>query len=158
MEIERLSPPYEIELHRDGGKLVQVVIRAVGGDGNLSYEELREATRSILDRVRHEHISAMQRRTTASPPRSVKAMVLEYNDGNHGVTARYLASLSVAYEDLAPQGRAVSTKLAGALGIPVTTLKGHLVRAREDGYLTKAVQGREGGEATEKAHEVLNRG
>lgn len=53
MAIEKLRPPYEVELHRnDAGDLVKVVIEAVGGDGNLSYEELREATRSVLDHVR----------------------------------------------------------------------------------------------------------
>ena len=155
MDVEKLSPPYEIELRRDGGRLVQVVIRAVGGDGKLSYEELREATRSILDRIRQENIAMVQRRTAPSPE-SVRTMVAEHNDGNGAITERYLAALSVAYEESAPHGRAVSTRLATALGIPVATLKGHLVRARDDGFLTKAVPGREGGEATDQARQILS--
>jgi hypothetical protein len=155
VDVEKLSPPYEVELHREDGRLVQVVIKAVGGDGKLSYEELREATRSILDRVRHESVAARQIRAGLPSP-SVRVLVTEYNAGNGTITDRYLAALSVAYEELAPQGRAVSIRLATALGIPTATLKGHLVRAREDGLLSKAVPGREGGEATDKARQVLN--
>ena len=155
MEIEKLSPPYEVELHREEGRLVEVVIRAVGGDGKLSYDELREATRSILDRVRRDSVPMMQIRA-GLPSKAAAKLITEYKAGEGTITDRYLSALSVAYEELAPQGRAVSVRLAAALGIPTATLKGHLVRAREDGFLTRAVPGREGGEATDKARKILS--
>jgi hypothetical protein len=86
---------------------------------------------------------------------SVKRMIAEHRAADGSITDKYLAALSVAYEELAPRGRGVSIALARALDIATTTLKGHLVRAREDGYLSKAVPGREGGEATDKARKLL---
>ena len=50
----------------------------------------------------------------------------------------------------------MSTAIADALGTPLPTVKGHIMRARREGYLSEAIQGREGGEITAKARELLN--
>jgi hypothetical protein len=78
-----------------------------------------------------------------------------YNRGNGRVTDEYLAMLAVAYERLAPGRRDVSTTIARGLGKPLQTVKGHIMRARTSGFLTEAVEGKEGGKATPKAHSLL---
>jgi hypothetical protein len=85
----------------------------------------------------------------------VQELVSAYTEGGGRVSEEYLARLAVACGDLAPERRDVSTALAVALGKPVQTVKGHIMRARNSGLLTKAIDGKEGGEATEKACEVL---
>ena len=71
------------------------------------------------------------------------------------MTPQYLATLAVAYEELAAKGRAIMPTLAEAIGRPAATVKGHVGKARDEEYLTKGTQGREGGEATPKARGVL---
>lgn len=53
---------------------------------------------------------------------AVRAMVAAYNQG-HGRVSALLARLALAYEELAPKGRGVSTELAAALGRPLPTVK-----------------------------------
>lgn len=151
MAIEKLRPPYEVELHRsDAGDLVKVVIEAVGGDGNLSYEELREATRSVLD-----HVRSTSPRAEVDPSGALAAMVAAHRVAGREVSDEYLARLAVAYEACVPLGKAVSTKLAKALEISVNTMKGHIGRARNEGFLTPAEPGKEGGQATPKARQII---
>jgi hypothetical protein len=175
MEIAALNQPYVIEKGEIDGRLVQVSIRAVEG-GTLGYEEVREATRLILDHLNRgqghtvndlrshtaENRSSGQAWLTP-PPRAIPesaadtlaALVSAYHQGRGSITNEYLAQLAIAYEELVPEGRGVSIMLADALGKPLQTVKGHIMRARREGFLTAAEKGREGGEATLKAREVI---
>ncbi len=150
--VEKIGPAYEVEMAREGDRLVQVTITATGDNG-LGYEELREATRQILDRARPERFRS------ALPPRlhtdAVRAMAAAYNAGNGKVTDEYLARLAVAYEEQAPHLRDPAVRLAVALGQAPQTVKGHLVRARKEDFLTDTSEGQKGGTATGKAREVL---
>ncbi|SKV22973.1 hypothetical protein [Mycobacteroides abscessus] len=151
MAIEKLRPPYEVEIHRnDDGDLVKVVIEAVGGDGNLNYEELREATRSVLD-----HVRSTYQKAEVDPSRALDTLIAAHRVAGREVSDEYLARLAVAYEACVPFGKAVSTKLAKALGISVNTMKGHIGRARSEGFLSPAEPGKEGGQATTKAHQII---
>lgn len=153
MKFETISKPYEVQMGRQDDRLVEITIRAVGDTGELGYDEIREATRSILDYARREHRPALGPRLDSE---AVRVMVTAYNEGHGRVTDEYLARLAVAYAELAPKGRNVSMGLAMALGKPVPTVKGHIMRARREGFLTDAIEGREGGEPTAKALELSN--
>ena len=174
MEIAALNQPYVIEKGEVDGQLVQVTIRAVEG-GALGYEEVREATRLLLDHLRrpqtdtakrrrvshtvNENVSAGPRLMSLEVPESAADTVAELvtacrRMGSH-ITDEYLAWLAVAYEELVPEGRAVSITLADALDRPLQTVKGHIMRARREGFLTPALEGREGGKATEKARALV---
>lgn len=156
MKVEKLNEPYEIEMGRQDGRLVQITVRAVGDGGKLGYEEIREASRQILEYARREHRPSVQSRIYPELQRlSVQRLVAAYSEGHGRVTDEYLAYLAVAYEELAPEGRSVSVRLAMAMGKPLPTIKGHIMRARREGFLTEAIEGREGGEATPKARELL---
>lgn len=152
-------PKADIEMGYEGDRLVQITIRPTTDDegGQLGHDELIYAARQIMDFARTEHRLSMTGRSRSGSA-AVQAMVDAYNRAGGKLTDEYLARLSVAYEELAPQRRDVSTALAVALGKPVPTVKGHIMRARkEKQFLTEASDGKEGGTATEKAHEVLNR-
>jgi hypothetical protein len=155
VEIKKM-PKADIEMGYEGDRLVQITIRPTtdDDDGQLTYEELVYAARQIQDFARHEYRMPATVRSRATPE-AVQEMVSAYTEGGGRVSDEYLARLAVAYGDLAPERRDVSTALAVALGKPVQTVKGHIMRARNSGLLTKAIDGKEGGEATEKAREVL---
>ncbi|BBB42644.1 hypothetical protein [Mycobacteroides abscessus] len=171
MEIRKIgSKPYELEEGRQDGRLVQITIRAVGNDSELDLDTVRAATQELVGLLRQRPIRAgigdRAARNSAAiaadrgygNPEVVKAiddMVMAYRRDGAADDA-YLASLAFAYEKLVPYGRAVSTQLAKSLGLSPVTLKGHLVKAREDGWLSPAVTpGREGGQATEQARALL---
>ncbi|MGU3586050.1 hypothetical protein ACLBYD_23145 [Rhodococcus sp. C26F] len=164
MEIETLNAPYVIEKGEVDGRLVQVTIRAVEG-GELSYDEIREATRQILDhfrKTRTHTVEPFETKVVAYPhsaeaAKALDDLVVTYNNGKGRISTEYLARLAVAYEALLPEGRGVSTAIADALGKPVPTVKGHIMRARREGYLSEALEGREGGEATASARELLQK-
>lgn len=150
MEIRKM-PVADIEMGYEGDRLVSITVKPTTDDenGRLDFEELLYAARQIQEFARREYrLPMMSRSRTTS--NAVDAVVAAHNKGP-GVTDEYLARLSVAYEELAPQGRGVSTALADALGSKVPTVKGHLMRARREGFLTQAIEGKEGGEATPKA-------
>ncbi|WP_373198746.1 hypothetical protein [Mycobacterium marinum] len=156
MEIRKM-PKADIEMGYEGDRLVQITIRPTtdDDDGQLSYEELVYAARQIQDFARYEHRAPTMMRSRARS-NALQAMVAAYNDADGKVTDEYLARLAVAYEELAPQRRDVSSALADALGKPVQTIKTHIARARnEKGFLTNAVGGKGGGEATDKARQVI---
>jgi hypothetical protein len=149
-------PKADIEMGYEGDRLVQITIRPTTDDqnGKLDYEELVYAARQIQDFARSEYRMPMLRARAGS--KAVDEMVKAYNDGNGKVTDEYLARLAVAYAELAPQRRDVSTALAVALGKPIPTVKGHIMRARrEKQFLTEASDGKEGGEATDAARQVI---
>lgn len=148
-------PVADLQLGYQDGRLVQVLIRPTTDDedGQLGYDELLYAARQIQDFARREYRMPMVRRAGSE---SVQAMVDAYARSGGKITDEYLARLAVAYAELVPQRRDVSTALADALGKPVPTVKGHIMRARkEKHFLTEAVDGKEGGEATDKARETL---
>jgi hypothetical protein len=177
MEIAALNQPYVIEKGEVDGRLVQVTIRAVEG-GTLGYEEVREATRLVLDHLRNTHSNTVGERRRShtveerssgqtgliAPPRVVPESAADTLTGlvsasrrgrGSNITDEYLAWLATAYEELVPEGRGVSLTLADALDKPLQTVKGHIMRARREGFLTPALEGREGGEATEKARALV---
>lgn len=170
MEIRKIgSKPYELEEGRQDGRLVQITIRAVGDDAELDIDTVRSATRELMEHLRqgraHAGLADRAARNSAAlaadkaygNPAVVDAINRMADTYRHdGATSdAYLASLAVAYETLVPYGRAVSTHLAQSLGISPVTLKGHLVKAREDGWLTPAAPGREGGKATDQARKLI---
>lgn len=149
-------PVADIEMGYEGERLVQVTIRpTTGADaGQLGYDELLYAARQIQEFARREYRLPMMTRSGTSS-KAVEAMVDAYKRGDGRVTDEYLARLAVAYEELAPQGRGVSMTLTSALDSKLPTVKGHIMRARREGYLSEAQEGKEGGEATAAAREVL---
>lgn len=70
----------------------------------------------------------------------------------------YLAAATVPYEQLQEDpasGRAVVEQLARLVGRPAATVKGHIVRARREGYhLAPGKTDAAGGRATGKAGET----
>jgi hypothetical protein len=157
MEFTKLNEPYEVVEGREAGRLVQITIRAVGENAELGYDEIREATRAILDHARREHIRS--RPSSSSGRRDSEAlsrMADAYNRAGGKVTDEYLAALAVAYEEAVAEGRVVVGLLSGALGNkPIPTIKGHIMRARQAGFLSATVPGKEGGEASEEARKLV---
>jgi hypothetical protein len=154
VELKKL-PKADIEMGYEDGRLVLVTIRPTTDDedGQLSYDELTYAARQILDFARTRQRPAAAR----SRSEAVQAMIDAYHAGSGKVTDEYLARLAVAYEELAPARRDVSTALAAALGKPVQTVKDHISKARnQKGYLSDAIEGKGGGRATDEAREVLS--
>lgn len=156
MEIKRL-PAADIAVGYEDGRLVQITIRPTTDDedGQLGYDELLFAARQIQELARREYrMPAMLRSSRGSA--AVESMVEAYKRGGGKVTDEYLAWLAVAYGELAPERRDVSAALADALGKPLQTVKGHIMRARkEKHFLSEAVDGKEGGVATAKAVELV---
>ncbi|OBY33157.1 hypothetical protein ACT18_04590 [Mycolicibacter kumamotonensis] len=150
-------PVADIQLGYDGDRLVKVVIATTTDDedGRLGYDELLYAARQIQDFARREYRAMPMRMPTRAGATSVREMVESYNKANGRITDDYLARLAVAYAELAPHRRDVSTALADALDKPVPTVKGHIMRARREGFLTEAEDGKEGGEATDKARDLI---
>ncbi|MFE4912814.1 hypothetical protein ACFRCX_14920 [Streptomyces sp. NPDC056652] len=74
-----------------------------------------------------------------------------------GLSDEYLAFLSAVYVRVVEVGqRAPIQDLEQVTGTKQATLKGHLRAARQRGFLTK-VEGKAGGQLTDKAHNVLKR-
>jgi hypothetical protein len=72
-----------------------------------------------------------------------------------GVTDEYLALLSSEYVSAVTRGQArVNDYLAEMAGVPVSTLRGHLGRARRRGFLT-GDPGRKGGELEPEAAKIM---
>lgn len=142
-----MTPQVDVELGYEGDDLVQVAI-----SGALGYAELMSAAKQ-LQALAHKH----QHNTFRSSPEgsAVTEMVHAYHAGNGRVSDEYLARLAAAYAELAPARRDVSTALASALDKPLPTVKGHIMRARQQGFLTKADPGKEGGQITDKTKELL---
>lgn len=159
---ESINPAlYEIALVKDGERVVEVTIRAVEG-AELDPGHIREATQAVIRHLRPrrgaETRQRRQRETIEElhlPAHEMDALIAAHETADGRVTAEYLSSLAVAYAATARDHRDVSLKLSVALGRPLQTIKGHLMRARKEGFLSATVEGREGGEATQKAHDVL---
>ncbi len=151
---ERIGPPYELAVVRDNGLIVEVTIRATAGE--LTAADIQEATRALLERLHQEQQPTLGGKYLTPPIAHTTADLQRvYRNSRGKVTHEYLALLSVVYAELAHDHRDVSTMLSEQLSIPLPTLKGHLMRARREGFLERTVQGRHGGEPTAKAYEVL---
>jgi hypothetical protein len=155
VEFTKLNEPYEVVEGREAGRLVQVTIRAIGENAELGYDEIREATRSILDRARREHLRSRPT-STSRESEALSRMADAYHRGGGKVTDEYLAALAVAYEEAVAGGKIVVGLLSGALGNkPIPTIKGHIMRARQSGFLSATVPGKEGGEASDEARKLV---
>lgn len=135
-----------MDLTRENGRLVEVVIKATGDDA-LGYDAIREATNTLLNSIRRERV--------LGGPARLAALRHAYEAAGGKLTPEYLAQLAVAYEKVATTGRAVIPALAAAIGGNPATVKGHVLKAREENYLTPTTPGKEGGEATDKARELI---
>jgi hypothetical protein len=145
-ETETVGPPWELELTREDGRLVEVVIRATGDE--LGFNAIREATDAVLSKLRRE-------RPTPVGPSVLGPLRRAHQAADGKMTPEYLAQLAVTYSELAARGRAVMPALSNAIDRPAATVKGHVMKAREQGYLTDATVGREGGEPTAKALDLV---
>ncbi|MDQ2628324.1 MAG: hypothetical protein M3Y90_15185 [Actinomycetota bacterium] len=158
MAIEmRRMPVADIQLGYKDERLVQILIKTTTDDedGRLGYDELLYAARQIQDFARREYRTPMLTQSRPGASAVLAPMVDAYNKAKGRITDEYLARLAVAYGELAPRRRDVSTALADILNKPVPTVKGHIMRARREGFLTDADEGKEGGEATDKARELI---
>jgi hypothetical protein len=155
LEHETITSPYEVVLGRDGGRVVEVTIRAIGG-AELTPAMLNTALKRVVDRLRLDDRRTLRRQGEESD--SLRALSRAWEESGGELTDRYLAHLAVAYEEVSevPGHRAVNETLAEVIGRPAATVKGHVLRARKAGFLTATGMGRGGGEATEKARGLLN--
>lgn len=168
---EQINPvSYEVQLVRDGDKVVEINIRAVPG-AELTHMEVRGAMQAALRRVprgremRGGHGRERRRlydrqadliEELGLPMHEMRQLLDAYDVAEGRITEVYLARLALAYEVAARDHRDVSLRIAAALNRPLQTVKGHLVRARKEGFLSPSpVEGREGGEATSKAKDVV---
>ena len=168
---EQINPvPYEIELVRDGEKVVEINIRAVPG-AELTHMEVRSAMKAALRRVprgrelRGGHGRERRRlfdrqadliEELELPAHEMRQLLDAYDVADGRITEVYLARLALAYEVAARDHRDVSLRIAAALNRPLQTVKGHLVRARKEGFLSPStVEGREGGVATARAKDII---
>ncbi|WP_328358605.1 hypothetical protein OG976_04795 [Mycobacterium sp. NBC_00419] len=150
--------PFRVQLVHDADdRLIGVNIRA--GDGaELDHDMVREATRSLLDHLKRDQLSAVK---DARHERS--AMLDSLAEAYQaGVTDEYLARLAVAYEELSANGyNRATTILASAIGgantLPRPTVRTHVKRARDAGFLTQTTQGKGGGQATDQARALLEK-
>lgn len=166
---EQINPvPYEVELVRDGEKVVEINIRAVPG-AELTHMEVRSAMQAALRRVPrgremrggHSRRRSFDRQAglideLGLPLHEMRALLDAHDLSEGRITEVYLARLALAYEIAARDHRDVSMRIAAALNRPLQTVKGHLVRARKEGFLSPPEgEGREGGVATAKAKDVI---
>jgi len=168
---EQINPVgYEVDLVRDGEKVVEINIRAVPG-AELTHLEVRGAIQAALRRVprgremRGGH--GRERRPLFDrqadlieelglPTHEMRQLLDAHDVAEGRITEVYLARLALAYEVAAREHRDVSLRIAAALNRPLQTVKGHLVRARKEGYLSPSPgEGREGGAATSKALDII---
>ncbi len=161
-EVESLVKPYAVDLVREGGKVVELNIKAVAG-GELDPDTITEALRTLLERYRREQMNVLRMRDRQRVMLSPNLIATKdaYHAGGGRVTEEYLARLAVAYSELVDTGVNITTTLARALGnekrpmLPLPTVRTHIARARREGFLTETTQGKEEGEPTEKARQIL---
>lgn len=147
----------------DGGPR-RLTIRPVGSDfpvGGLSSTVLRQIDfRKAIDALRQQITDDQERdqwraaetKAIAEWHRTRLRTVLA-----DGVTDDYLALLSSEYVHAVMRGQAlVNDYLAEMAGVPLSTLRGHLGRARKRGFLT-GDPGRKGGDLEPEAVKIVER-
>lgn len=164
MHTTDIVKPYLVQLvHDDSDRLIGVNIRAAEGN-ELDQDAIREATRSLLAHIRREQFAPIDReqiRKNNERSRNLRTSFLEplssaYARGQGRMTDEYLARLALAYEELAATRASVLVTLAAELDKPVPTIRTHIKRAEDKGFLTKTTQGsKEGREATQLARKLL---
>jgi hypothetical protein len=142
----------------DGGP-AKLTIEPIGDMpvGGLSSTVLRQldfraATADLRDQVARS--SNRNREHAAYEKASVERLRAALDEG---VSEEYLSLLSSAYVRAVNRGQAkVNDYLAETVGKPVSTVRGHLWQARNEGFLTRS-PGRKGGQLTSKTTEILER-
>ena len=149
--------PYRVQLvHDDSDRLVGINIKAVEGS-ELDHDTAREATRMLLDRLKRDQFRERNQRVRDVQSSFLDPLSAAYSEGGGRMTEKYLARLAVAYEELSAGGASVLVTLAAELDKPVPTIRSHIKKAEELGYLTKTTQGsREGRQATPLARKLLD--
>ncbi len=176
MEITRSPggpPPREgIEIERRIGSWKVTMWRPIGSVGGGPQEiriepheegDPQEIARGLSSTVLRQIDTRSFVETLDTAPSSIGGSVDEeagllrewLADAPRAVSDRYLAMLSAVYVRVVEIGeRAPIQALEQITSTKQATLKGHLRAARQRGFLTK-VEGKAGGQLTEKADEVL---
>lgn len=149
--ITDLVKPFRVQLvHDDQGGVIGANIRALGGE--LDYETVREATRSLVDHFRSQELRKRHRLRNTSTLQALR----KAREAGGGVTDVYLATVATAYGELVGTDAPIAETLASAMpGTSLSAVRSHLQRARKEGFLTPTRQGKEEGEPTQKARDVL---
>lgn len=145
--------PYRVQLVHDADdRLVEINIKAADGN-ELDHDTVKEATRSLTDHFRREQIQQRNQLVRDSGD-VLEKLAAAYAKGR--VTDVYLARLAEAYDLLARTGASILVTLSVALDKPIPTIRTHIKRAEEKGYLTPTTQGStEGRQSTPLARQVI---
>jgi hypothetical protein len=157
-EEQRLDPsgplPYKIEFDHRDGMPVGVRITAHYGE-DFTPDVLLAAARTAATWLRFERANHDEDAWHETTGRGIRAELRSVWDGK--VTDIYLATLAWAYAEVAtrPFLKVIPT-LAGMLDRSPNTIKMHVVRARDRGFLTGET-GKAGGELTARGRAVLDK-
>jgi hypothetical protein len=140
----------------EGDRVVEVVIKTVGDNDELDIDTIRDATRSLLDHFKRDQFRTANQRVSDLPSSVLKPLSTAYDNAHGRMTDEYLAHLAVAYEELSAVGASVLVSLAAELDKPLPTIRTHIKRAEDRGFLTKTTQGsKEGRKATQLVRKLL---
>lgn len=155
MRTTDIVKPYRVQLvHDEDNRLVEINIKAADGN-ELDHDTVKEATRSLTDHFRREQIQ-QRNQLVRDSGELLEKLAAAYAKGQGKVTDVYLARLAEAYDQLAQTGASILITLSTALGKPIPTIRTHIKRAEEKGYLTPTTQGStEGRQSTPLARQVI---
>lgn len=153
MRTTEIAKPYSVQLvHDERDRLVEINIKAADGN-ELDHDTIKEATRSLTDHFRRQQIQQRNQLVRDSGD-VLEKLAVAYDKGR--VTDVYLARLAEAYDQLAQTGASILITLSTVLDKPIPTIRTHIKRAEEKGYLTPTTQGStEGRRATPLARQVI---
>ncbi|WP_457149834.1 hypothetical protein [Mycobacteroides abscessus] len=155
MRTTDIVKPYRVQLvHDEDNRLVEINIKAADGN-ELDHDTVKEATRSLTDHFRREQIQRRNQIVRDSGD-ALEKLAAAYAKGQGKVTDVYLARLAEVYDQLAQTGASILITLSLALDKPIPTIRTHIKRAEEKGYLTPTTQGStEGRQSTPLARQVI---
>lgn len=155
MRTTDIVKPYRVQLvHDEDNRLVEINIKAADGN-ELDHDTVKEATRSLTDHFRREQIQRRNQLVRDSGD-ALEKLAAAYAKGQGKVTDVYLARLAEVYDQLAQTGASILVTLSVALDKPIPTVRTHIKRAEEKGYLTPTTQGStEGRQSTPLARQVI---
>lgn len=155
MRTTDIVKPYRVQLvHDEDNRLVEINIKAADGN-ELDHDTVKEATRSLTDHFRREQIQRRNQLVRDSGD-ALEKLAAAYAKGRGKVTDVYLARLAEVYDQLAQTGASILVTLSVALDKPIPTVRTHIKRAEEKGYLTPTTQGStEGRQSTPLARQVI---